>query len=142
MFARLLERLPPVLAEKYILPWAGGTPRIDRLCAAVTSATRRSARHPAIPPGGSHNLAALCREAMRQAWRDGAGGSMFEDAAQRAVAGLTGENATDCLAMLASARPVDTYLATQLLAVVARQADGGAAPASWQAAHRWLRVHG
>ena len=39
VFARLLERLPPVLAEKYILPWAGGTPRIDRLCAAVTSAT-------------------------------------------------------------------------------------------------------
>ena len=136
VFARLLERLPPVLAEKYILPWAGGTPRIDRLCAAVTSATRRQA----IPQGRSHNLAALCREAMRQAWRDGdgAGGSMFEDAAQRAVAGLTGENAADCLAVLASARPVDTYLAAQLLAVVARQGNGGKGPASWQAAHRWL----
>ena len=140
VFARLLERLPPVLAEKYILPWAGGTPRIDRLCAAVTSATRRPARHMAIPQARSHNLAALCREAMRQAWRDGAGagGSMFEDAAQRAVAGLTGENATDCLAVLASARPVDTYLAAQLLAVVARQAGDSAGPASGQAAHRWL----
>jgi len=63
---------------------------------------------------------------------------MFEDAAQRAVAGLTGENATDCLAVLASARPVDTYLAAQLLAVVARQAGDSAAPASGQAAHRWL----
>jgi len=136
VFARLLERLPPVLAEKYILPWAGGTPRIDRLCAAVTSATRRQA----IPQGRSHNLAALCREAMRQAWRDGdgAGGGMFEDAAQRAVAGLTGENAADCLAVLASARPVDTYLAAQLLAVVARQGNGSKGPASWQAAHRWL----
>jgi hypothetical protein len=136
VFARLLERLPPPLAEKYVLPWAGGTPRIDRLCAAVTSA----ARHLTVPQGGSHNLAALCREAMRQAWRDGAGagGSMFEDAAQRAVAGLTGEHAADCLAVLASARPVDTYLAAQLLAVVARQADGAKAPASWQAAHRWL----
>jgi hypothetical protein len=140
VFARLLERLPPVLAEKYVLPWAGGTPRIDRLCAAVTSATRGPARHLGIPQAGSHNLAALCREAMRQAWRDGAGagGSMFEDAAQRAVAGLTGENATDCLAVLASARPVDTYLAAQLLAAVALQADGGAAPASRQTAHRWL----
>jgi len=140
VFTRLLERLPPVLAEKYILPWAGGTPRIDRLCAAVTSATRHPARHMAIPQGRSHNLAALCREAMHQAWRDGAGtgGSMFEDAAQRAVAGLTGENAADCLAVLASARPVDTYLAAQLLAVVARQAGRGAAPASQQAAHRWL----
>ena len=136
VFARLLERLPAALAEKYVLPWAGGTPRIDRLCAAVTSATRR----PAIPQARSHNLAALCREAMRQAWRDGAGtgGSMFEDAAQRAVAGLTGENAADCLAVLASARPVDTYLAAQLLAAVARQAHGGKGPASWQAAHRWL----
>jgi hypothetical protein len=140
VFARLLERLPPVLAEKYILPWAGGTPRIDRLCAAVTSATRLPARHLAVPQARSHNLGALCREAMRQAWRDGAGagGSMFEDAAQRAVAGLTGENATDCLAVLASARPVDTYLAAQLLAVVARQAGEGAAPASQQAAHHWL----
>jgi hypothetical protein len=136
VFARLLERLPPALAEKYILPWAGGTPRIDRLCAAVTSATRRLA----IPHTRSHDLVALCREAMRQAWRDGAGagGSMFEDAAQRAVAGLTGENAADCLAVLASARPVDTYLAAQLLAVVARQADDAKGPASWQAAHRWL----
>ena len=125
VFARLLERLPPVLAEKYVLPWAGGTPRIDRLCAAVTSATAPPARKLAIPQARSHNLAALCREAMHQAWRDGAGagGSMFEDAAQRAVAGLTGENATDCLAVLASARPVDTYLAAQLLAAVARQAD-------------------
>ncbi len=140
VFTRLLERLPPVLAEKYVLPWAGGTPRIDRLCAAVTSATARPARQLAIPPARSHNLAALCREAMRQAWRDGAGagGSMFEDAARRAVAGLTGENATDCLAVLASARPVDTYLAARLLAAVARQADGGVAPASRQAAHRWL----
>jgi hypothetical protein len=140
VFTRLLERLPPVLAEKYVLPWAGGTPRIDRLCAAVTSATARPARQLAIPPARSHNLAALCREAMRQAWRDGAGagGSMFEDAARRAVADLTGENATDCLAVLASARPVDTYLAARLLAAVARQADGGVAPASRQAAHRWL----
>ena len=130
VFARLLERLPPALAEKYVLPWAGGTPRIDRLCAAVTSATRRPAKRPGHPPGGSHNLATLCREAMRQAWRDGAGagGSMFEDAAQRAVDGLTGENAADCLAVLASARPVDTYLATQLLAVVARQADDRYSP--------------
>jgi hypothetical protein len=136
VFARLLERLPPALAEKYILPWAGGTPRIDRLCAAVTSATR----HLAIPQARSHNLAALCHEAMGQAWRDGAGtgGSMFEDAAQRAVAGLTGENATDCLAVLASARPVDTYLAAQLLAAVARQGGGSTAPASQQAAHHWL----
>jgi hypothetical protein len=63
---------------------------------------------------------------------------MFEDAAQRAVAGLTGENAADCLAVLASARPVDSYLAAQLLAAVARQADSGAAPAGQQAAHRWL----
>jgi len=140
VFARLLERLPPVLAEKYVLPWAGGTPRIDRLCAAVTSATAPPARKLAIPQARSHNLAALCREAMHQAWRDGtgAGGSMFEDAAQRAVAGLTGENATDCLAVLASARPVDTYLAAQLLAAVARQADRGPAPARQQAAHRWL----
>jgi hypothetical protein len=140
VFTRLLERLPPVLAEKYVLPWAGGTPRIDRLCAAVTSATARPARKLAIPPARSNNLAALCREAMRQAWQDGAGagGSMFEDAARRAVAGLTGENAADCLAVLASARPVDRYLAAQLLAVAARQPDGGAAPASRQAAHRWL----
>jgi hypothetical protein len=140
VFARLLERLPPVLAEKYVLPWAGGTPRIDRLCAAVTSATQRPARDLAMSQATSHSLAALCREAMRQAWWDGAGagGSMFEDAAQRAVAGLTGENATDCLAVLASARPVDTYLAAQLLAVVTRQADRGATPDSWQAAHRWL----
>ena len=140
VFARLLERLPPALAEKYILPWAGGTPRIDRLCAAVTSATLPPAGPLAIPPATSHNMAALCREAMRQAWRDGAGagGSMFEDAAQRAVAGLTGEHATDCLAVLASAGPVDTYLAAQLLAVVSRQAGGGAAPASQQATHRWL----
>ena len=139
VFARLLERLPPVLAEKYILPWAGGTPRIDRLCAAVTSATARPAKRLATSRE-AQNLAVLCREAMRQAWRDGAGagGSMFEDAAQRAVAGLTGENATDCLAVLASARPVDTYLAAQLLAVVARQAGDSAAPASGQAAHRWL----
>jgi hypothetical protein len=140
VFTRLLERLPPVLAEKYVLPWAGGTPRIDRLCAAVTSATRRPAQHLAIPQTRSHNLAALCREAMHQAWRDrsGAGGSIFEDAAQRAVAGLADENAADCLAVLASARPVDTYLAAQLLAAVARQAAGSAAPTSRQAAHRWL----
>jgi len=140
VFARLLERLPPVLAEKYVLPWAGGTPRIDRLCAEVTSAAARPARRLAFPRIGSPNLATLCREAMHQAWRDGAGpgGSMFEDAARRAVAGLAGEHAADCLAVLASARPVDTYLATQLLAVVTRQAGGGAATAGPQAAHRWL----
>lgn len=137
VFARLLERLPPALAEKYVLPWAGGTPRIDRLCAAVTSATARPAKRLATPRE-SQNLAILCREAMRQAWRDGAGpgGSMFEDAAQRAVEGLTGEDAADCLAVLASARPVDTYLATQLLAIVARQSGDRAA--GGQTAHRWL----
>lgn len=138
VFARLLERLSPALAEKYVLPWAGGTPRIDRLCAAVTSATARPAKRLATPLE-SQNLAILCREAMRQAWRDGAGpgGSMFEDAAQRAVEGLTGEDAADCLAVLASARPVDTYLATQLLAIVARQ-SGDRARAGGQTAHRWL----
>ena len=136
VFARLLERLPPALAEKYVLPWAGGTPRIDRLCAAVTSATARPAKRLATPRE-SQNLAVLCREAMRQAWRDGAGpgGRMFEDAAQRAVEGLTGEDAADCLAVLASARPVDTYLATQLLAIVARQSGDRA---GGQTAHRWL----
>jgi hypothetical protein len=139
VFARLLERLPPALAEKYVLPWAGGTPRIDRLCAAVTSATTRPAKRLAISQE-AQNLTVLCREAMRQAWRDGAGpgGSMFEDAARRAVEGLTGEDAHDCLAVLASARPVDTYLATQLLAIVARQSGDRAARAGWQTAHRWL----
>jgi hypothetical protein len=139
VFARLLERLSPALAEKYVLPWAGGTPRIDRLCAAVTSATARPAKRPAISQE-AQNLTILCREAMRQAWRDGAGpgGSMFEDAARRAVEGLAGEDAADCLAVLASARPVDTYLATQLLAIVARQSGDRAARASWQTAHRWL----
>ena len=139
VFARLLERLPPALAEKYVLPWAGGTPRVDRLCAAVTSATTRSAKRLATSRE-SQNLAILCREAMRQAWRDGPGpgGSMFEDAARRAVEGLTGEAAADCLAVLASARPVDTYLATQLLAIVARQSGDRAARTGWQAAHRWL----
>lgn len=139
VFARLLERLSPALAEKYVLPWAGGTPRIDRLCAAVTSATARPAKRPAISQE-AQNLTVLCREAMRQAWRDGAGagGSMFEDAARRAVEGLAGEDAADCLAVLASARPVDTYLATQLLAIVARQSGDRAARADWQTAHRWL----
>lgn len=139
VFARLLERLSPALAEKYVLPWAGGTPRIDRLCAAVTSATAHPAKRPAISQE-AQNLTILCREAMRQAWRDGAGagGSMFEDAARRAVEGLAGENAADCLAVLASARPVDTYLATQLLAIVARQSGDRAARAGWQTAHRWL----
>lgn len=140
MFARLLEHLPPLLAEKYVLPWAGGTPKIDRLCAAIMSATARPARRLASSQAGLPPLAALYREAMHQAWRDGTGpgGSMFEDAAQRAVGGLTGEDAADCLAVLASARPVDTYLATQLLAAVARQAGGGAAGAGRQVAHRWL----
>lgn len=140
VFARLLEHLPPLLAEKYVLPWAGGTPRIDRLCAAIMSATTRPARQLASSQAGRPALAALCREAMHQAWRDGTGpgGSMFEDAAQRAVDGLTGEDAADCLAVLASARPVDTYLATQLLAAVARQAGGSTAGAGRQAAHRWL----
>lgn len=141
VFARLLVRLSPALAEKYVLPWAGGTPRIDRLCAAVTSATARPAKRLATSRE-AQNLAVLCREAMRQAWRDGAGagagGSMFEDAAQRAVEGLTGEDAPDCLAVLASARPVDTYLATQLLAIVARQSGDRPARAGWQTAHRWL----
>ena len=150
VFARLLERLSPALAEKYVLPWAGGTPRIDRLCAAVTSATTRPAKRLATS-WEAQNLAVLCREAMRQAWRDGAGtgGSMFEDVAQRAVEGLTGEDAADCLAVLASARPVDTYLATQLLAIVARQSGDRPARASWQTSHRWLpflastvRAHG
>ncbi len=149
-FARLLERLSPALAEKYVLPWAGGTPRIDRLCAAVTSATTRPAKRLATSRE-AQNLAVLCREAMRQAWRDGAGpgGSMFEDAAQRAVNGLTGEDAADCLAVLASARPVNTYLATQLLAIVARQSGDRPARAGWQTSHRWLpflastvRAHG
>src|SRR4029077_6308857 len=149
-FARLLERLSPALAEKYVLPWAGGTPRIDRLCAAVTSATTRPAKRLATSPE-AQNLAVLCREAMRQAWRDGAGpgGSMFEDAAQRAVDGLTGEDAADCLAVLASARPVDTYLATPLLAIVARQSSDRPTRAGWQTSHRWLpflastvRAHG
>jgi hypothetical protein len=140
VFARLLEHLPPLLAEKYVLPWAGGTPKIDRLCAAITSATTRPARQLASSQAGLPALAVLCREAMHQAWRDGTGpgGSMFEDAAQRAVDGLTGEDAADCLAVLASARPVDTYLATQLLAAVARQAGGSTAGAGRQAAHRWL----
>jgi hypothetical protein len=139
VFARLLERLSPALAEKYVLPWAGGTPRIDRLCAAVTSATARQAKRPATSQE-AQNLTVLCREAMRQAWRDGAGpgGSMFEDAARRAVEGLAGEDAADCLAVLASARPVDTYLATQLLAIVARQSGDRAARAGWPTAHRWL----
>ena len=139
VFARLLERLSPALAEKYVLPWAGGTPRIDRLCAAVTSATARQAKR--LPTSReSENLAVLCREAMRQAWRDGAGtgGSMFEDVAQRAVDGLAGEDAADCLAVLASARPVDTYLATQLLAIVARQSGDRPARAGGQTSHRWL----
>jgi hypothetical protein len=138
VFTRLLERLPPVLAEKYVIPWAGGTPRIDRLCTAVTSASARPAKR--LAQAGSGDLAALCREAMRQAWGDGAGpgGSMFEDVARRAVTGLTGEDAADCLAVLASARPVDAYLAGRLLAVVARQAGGSAACNGWQAAHRWL----
>ena len=136
VFARLLERLSPALAERYVLPWAGGTLRIDRLCAAITTATARPAKRLATSRE-SQNLAILYREAMRQAWRDGAGagGSIFEDAAQRAVEGLTGEDAGDCLAVLASARPVDTYLATQLLAIVARQS---AARAGGQPAHRWL----
>ena len=137
VFTRLLERLSPALAEKYILPWAGGTPRIDRLCTAVTSASAHPTRRLAMST--SVDLAALCREAMRQAWGDGAGlgGSMFEDVARRAVTGLTGEDAADCLAVLASARPVDAYLATRLLAAVARQA-GGSAARQWQAAHGWL----
>jgi len=63
---------------------------------------------------------------------------MFEDAARRAVEGLTGEDAADCLAVLASARPVDTYLATQLLAIVARQSGDRSARAGWPTAHRWL----
>ena len=140
VFARLLERLPPALAERYVLPWAGGTPGIDRLCAAVTSVTMCPATRPAIPQAGSPGLAALCREAMRQAWRHGAGvgGSLFEEVARRAVVGLTGEETTDCLALLASARPVNTSLATKLLALVARQAQGGAARAGQQTAHRWL----
>jgi hypothetical protein len=139
VFARLLERLSPTLAERYVLPWAGGTPRIDRLCAAVTSATARPARRLAISQE-AQNLTILCREAMCQAWRDGAGpgGNMFEDAARRAVEGLTGEGAADCLAVLASARPVDTYLATQLLAIVARRSGDRAARAGGQTAHRWL----
>src|SRR4029077_18478902 len=74
---------------------------------------------------------------------------MFEDAAQRAVDGLTGEDAADCLAVLASARPGDTYLGTQLLAIVARQSGDRPARAGWQPSHRWLpflastvRAHG
>jgi hypothetical protein len=140
VFARLLERLPPTLAERYVLPWAGGTAGIDRLCTAVTSVTACPATRTAIRQAGSPNVAALCREAMRQAWWHGAGagGSLFEEVARRAVAGLTGGDATDCLALLASARPVDTSLATKLLALVARQAQGGAARTGQQTAHRWL----
>jgi len=138
VFARLLERLPPTLAEKYVLPWAGGTPRIDRLCSAITSAAARPAPWVAISRARSRDLAGLYREAMRQAWWAGPRGSMFEDAAQRAVEGLTGDGAADGLAVLASARPVDTHLATRLLAVVASQADGSSVRASWQAAQRWL----
>ena len=139
MFARLLDRLPPALAEKYVLPWAGGTPRIDRLCTAVTSATVRSAANSALVRAGAGSLPALCGEAMRQAWRDetGPGGTIFEDAARRAVTGLTGENAADSLAMLASARPVDTALAARVLAILAGQ-DGSAAGYNGQAAQRWL----
>jgi hypothetical protein len=137
VFARLLERLPPVLAEKYVLPWAGGTPRIDRLCSAITSAATRPARWVAISQARAGDLAGLYHEAMRQAWWAGRRGSMFEDAARRAVEGLTGESAADCLAVLASARPIDPRLATRLLAVVAGQADGSAAR-GWQAAQRWL----
>jgi hypothetical protein len=133
VFARLLDRLPAV-AEKYVLPWAGGTPKIDYLCRVVTSAARPSAG----PARRSANLPALYHEAMRQAWREGAGprGPMFEDAAQRAVAGLTGESAPDSLAVLASARPVDAALAARLLEVLARQEGGAAARA--EPAHRWL----
>jgi len=139
VFARLLDRLPPALAEKYVLPWAGGTPRIDRLCTAVTSATVRSAANSALVRAGAGSLPALCGEAMRQAWRDetGPGGTIFEDAARRAVTGLTGENAADSLAMLASARPVDTALAARVLAILAGQ-DGSAAGYNGQAAQRWL----
>jgi hypothetical protein len=133
VFARLLDRLPAV-AEKYVLPWAGGTPKIDYLCRVVTSAARPSAG----PARRSANLPALYHEAMRQAWREGAGprGPMFEDAAQRAVAGLTGESAPDSLAVLASARPVDAALAARLLEVLARQ-EGRAATRA-DSAHRWL----
>src|SRR5262249_57322390 len=138
VFARLLERLPPTLAAKYVLPWAGGTPRIDRLCSAITSAAARPAPWVTISRARSGDLADLYREAMRQAWWAGPRGSMFEDSAQRAVDGLTGDGAADCLAVLASARPVDTHLATRLLAVVARQADRSAARARRQAAHRRL----
>src|SRR5262249_57891146 len=96
VFARLLERLSPALAEKYVLPWAGGTPRIDRLCAAVTSATARPAKR-LVTSREAQNLAVLCREAMRQAWRDGAGpgGSMFEGGARRAGGGPTRGGAPD-----------------------------------------------
>ena len=134
VFARLLDRLPTAVAEKYVLPWAGGTPKIDHLCSTVMSA----ALPPARPEGRLVNLPALYHEAMRQAWREGAGpgGPMFEDAAHRAVAGLTGENAPDSLAMLASARPVDAALAFRLLAALARQQDGATSRAG--PAHRWL----
>jgi hypothetical protein len=137
VFTRILERLPPILAEKYVLPWAGGTPRIDRLCSAITSAATNPASWVEISQARAGDLAGLYREAMRQAWWAGSGGSMFEDAAQRAVEGLTGEHVADCLAVLASARPIDLRLATRLLAVVVGQADGSAAR-GWQAAQRWL----
>jgi hypothetical protein len=136
VFARLLDRLPPALAEKYVLPWAGGTPKIDHLCTAVTTAPPRRG----VPASRPLNLPSLYHEAMRQAWRDeaGAGGSMFEDAAHRAVAGLIGENAPDSLAMLASARPVDSALATRLLEALARLDGRAAARVGRQTAHRWL----
>jgi hypothetical protein len=70
-FARLLARLSPALAEKYVLPWAGGTPGIDRLCTAVTSASARPARRLAGSQARPQDAAVLFREAMRQAWRDG-----------------------------------------------------------------------
>jgi hypothetical protein len=140
VFARLLDRLPPALAEKYVLPWAGGTPKIDRLCQAVTSAIASPAGCLGPAPGRPGDLPALCHEAMRQAWQNAArpGGQMFQDAARRAVAELTGENASDSLALLGSADPVDPVLATRLLAAVASQAAGFPAWAGQPAAYHWL----
>lgn len=140
VFARLIDRLPPPLAEEYILPWAGGTPKIDRLCRAVTSALTSPAGCPGSPPARAQDLSALFHEAMRQAWQNAArpGGQMFEDAARRAVAELTGDNASDSLALLGSADPVDPILATRLLAAVASQPDRRPARTGQPEAHHWL----
>jgi PEP-utilising enzyme, mobile domain len=140
VFARLIDHLPPALAESYVLPWAGGTPKIDRLCRAVTSALTSPTGCLGSPPARPQDLSTLFHEAMRQAWQNAArpGGQMFEDAARRAVAELTGDNASDSLALLGSADPVDPILAARLLAAVASQPGAGPARDGQPGAHHWL----